>query len=327
MTQRRRRWWDAYKNLLDRREPGDVMALFRVAVGAVALGSLISAASSGIAGVVWVDRAYGGYHALGEGPYLIRWLGGPTPGVITSVLIGTLLSGALVVLGLGGRIPAFFTLQGYIALTRLDPSASGSSDVLVTNGLWLIFLARSTATLSLDCKWRTGRLRSDEEIMAFPRYLAVLQIIVMYWSTGLQKLSIYWLPSGSYSALYYILQDPAWQRIPVIWAARAYPLTQIATFVTWLWEVTAPLLLLVYYLRFTADRGGRLRTWMNRWDLRKPWAAIGLILHVTIFLTMDVGHFSFIALAYYICLWHPSSLCAASKESSDGSRPAITPVR
>jgi len=287
------------------------LAMFRIAVGAVTLWALLGVATSGLASVLWVDRAYGGYRAIGAGTTLVRWLGGPTPGVIYSVLIGTSLSAALLIVGLGGRLASIASLQGYIALTRLDPSASGSSDILVANALWLLVLARSTATLSIDCKIRTGSLRSDEEISAFPRYLAVLQIIVMYWSTGLQKLSVYWLPTGSYAALYYILQDPAWQRIPVLWAARAYPLTQIATALTWIWEVTAPIVLLVYYYRDTKDLPGRLRRWMNRWDLRKPWAIVGVLLHVMIFSTMDVGHFSPIALAFYFCLWRPEELRAA----------------
>jgi hypothetical protein len=308
---RLRRWWTAWVLLLGRREPGDTIALFRIAAGAVTLWSLLAVATSGLIDVLWVDKAWGGYRSLGDGPYLIQWLGGPTPPVIHLVMIVTLSSSALLVLGLGGRLAAFITLQGYLALSRLDSNASGSSDLLVTNALWLLVLARSTATLSLDCKLRTGRFRSDEEISAFPRYLAVLQIVVMYWATGTQKLSMAWFPAGSYSALYYILQEPSWQRFSMTWAARVYPLTQVATAVTWIWEVTAPLLLLVYYLRYTEERGGRLRAFMNRCDLRKPWALLGALLHGMILITMDVGHFSQIALAFYICLWQPAELRAA----------------
>ena len=205
---RLRRWWGAWVSLLDRREPGDGMALFRIVVGVVVVWVLASMWLSGLADIVWVDRAHGGYRALGNGPYLVRWLGGPTPGVIHGILGVTIVAGALLVLGLGGRITAFAALQGYIALQRMDNNASGSSDILVTNALWLLVLARSTATLSLDCRLRTGRFRSDEEIQAFPRYLGILQLVVMYWSTGLQKVSVYWFPAGSYSALYYILQQP-----------------------------------------------------------------------------------------------------------------------
>jgi hypothetical protein len=308
---RLKRWWAAWVSLLDRREPGDALALFRIAVAVVVLWALLAMVTSGLTGVLWVDRAWGGYRSLGDGPYLVRWLGGPTPGVIHAVLTGTLVSGALLLLGLGGRLTAFVTLQGYVALIRLDGNASGASDILVTNALWLLVLARSTATLSLDCRLRTGRFCSADEIPAFPRYLAVLQLVAMYWATGVQKLSVAWFPAGSYSALYYILQEPAWQRFSMIWAARLYPLTQLATAVTWIWEVTAPLLLLVYYFRDTRGQPGRIRAAANRRDLRKPWSLVGVTLHVLILVAMDVGLFSQIALAFYLCLWQPAELRAA----------------
>jgi hypothetical protein len=305
------RWWTAWVTLLDRRERGDGMALFRIVVGVIVVWVLASMVLSGVGDIVWVDRKFGGYRALGDGPYLVKWLGGPTRGVVHGLAGVTIASGALLALGLGGRLTAFVTLQGYIALHRLDGNASGSSDILVTNALWLLVLARSTATLSVDCRLRTGKFRSDEAIQAFPRYLGILQLVVMYWSTGMQKVSVYWFPAGSYSALYYILQQPTWQRFSMTWAARAYPVTQVSTALTWLWEVTAPALLLVYYYRSTADRGGRLRRWANRWDLRLPWALVGLMLHIMIFVAMDVGHFSQISLAFYLCLWQPAELSAA----------------
>lgn len=309
---RLRRWWAAWVSLLDRRETGEALALFRVAVGVVVAWVVLSQIVTGIGEIVWVDRAHGGYRALGGGPTLVRWLGGPTPGVIRALMAVTASSAIALTLGLGGRLAAFVTLQGYIALHRLDGNASGSSDILVTNALWLLVLARSTATLSVDCRLRTGRFVSDEEVHAFPRYLGILQLVVMYWSTGMQKVSVYWFPAGSYSALYYILQQPTWQRFSMTWAAHAYPITQLATAMTWLWEVSSPLLLLVYFLRDTRERGGRLRRWANRFDLRLAWALVGLALHLMIFAAMDVGHFSQISLAFYLCLFHPAELRAAA---------------
>ena len=306
------RWWRAWVALLDRKEPGDALAVFRILVGLVVVWVLASLWTSGLLDILWVDKAFGGYRGLGQGPYLVRWLGGPTPGVIHGIAAVTLAAGALLTLGLGGRVTAFVALQGFVALHRLDGNASGSSDILVTNALWLLVLARSTATLSLDCRLRTGRFLSDEPVSAFPRYLAVLQLVVMYGATGLQKVSAYWFPTGQYAALYYILQQPTWQRFSMEWAARVYPLTQVSSAITWLWEVTTPLLGLVYYFRDTAERPGRLRRLLNRWDLRKPWAVIGLGLHVLILIAMDVGHFSHISLAYYVCLWHPAELRAAA---------------
>ena len=79
----------------------------------------------------------------------------------------------------------------------------------------------------------------------------------------------------------------------------------------WWWEVLAPLLLVVYWARHTAARGGRVRRALNRFDLRIPWAAIGISLHLGILVLINVGPFSWISLAYYLCLVPP--------------RPAVTP--
>src|SRR5690606_34525291 len=95
--------------------------------------------------------------------------------------------------------------------------------------------------------------------------------------------------------------------------ADLYWLTQIATAVTWHWEQLTPILLLFFYYRYTPERPGRLRRWLGRWDLRKPWAAIGAGLHLGILVLMNVGPFSLISVAYYVCLWRPDEWAALSE--------------
>jgi hypothetical protein len=202
------------------------------------------------------------------------------------------------------------TLQIFLALSDVNSHAGGSDDPLLANGLWLLVLAQSTRTLSLDCRLRTGSWRSAELVPAWPRYLAVVQLFLMYWSTGLQKVSAYWTPAGDFSALYFILQQPTWQRIDMTWAAHVYPLTQAATALTWCWELGAPLWLLAFWWRDTRDRPGRLRALANRIDLRSWLAAVGVVLHLGILAAMEVGPFSLIALSFYLCLYHPDEYTA-----------------
>jgi hypothetical protein len=90
--------------------------------------------------------------------------------------------------------------------------------------------------------------------------------------------------------------------------AWVYPLTQVATAITWHWETGAWVMLLVYYYRYTRDRPGRLRALSNRWDLRLPFAGIGISLHVGILLTMNVGPFSWVSMSYYLCLFRPEEV-------------------
>lgn len=302
-----KRTWAAWVALLSVREPGTSLARFRIAVGLVILYSLLSVVAADLVDVMWVDAEYGGLQTLDTRHWLVGLLGGRTPAAAWTLVGGGLGLGAMLALGLGGRVTALLALQVYYAITTAKPTLAGGYDTLVTNALWILVFAQSTATLSLDCRLRTGRWTSDRPVPAWPRYLLVLQLIVVYGTTGLYKLSPVWTPGGDLSALYWVFQEPTWRRFDMQWTAAAFWVTQLATAVTWWWEVLTPLMLLVYWLRRTADRGGRLRRAFNRFDLRKPWAATGIGLHLGILVLLNVGPFSWISMAYYLCLIPPAS--------------------
>lgn len=306
------RAWGRWVALLDRREPGTTLALWRIACGLVVVGAVASVLLSGSAAVLWLNPADGGY-APTANPRLFRLLGGVTPGTVYGVAAATLVAGALMTVGLGGRLPVLVALQGHLALFYLNPSATGSYDLAISNSLWLLFLARSTETLSLDCRLRTGRWVSAREVPAWPRYLAIVQLVLIYWSTGMHKVSAAWTPAGGFSALYYILQQPTWQRFDMSWAAHVYPLTQVATAVTWVWELTAPLLILALWYRATADRPGRVRRLFNRVNFRRVFVLIGLCVHLGILVFMEVGPFSLITLSFYLCLYRPNEWSGPTK--------------
>ena len=300
--------WQRWQALVSRRERATTLALFRVLVSAIVLGSLLSAAAAGVIDVTWVDAAYGGMLSLGPGNWLVSSLGGPTPVVVWG-LFGVGVAGAgLSLIGLGGRWPLLATLQAYLGLTSLNPTASGGFDNLLTIALWLLFLSGCNATLSVDARRREGAWLSERDVAAWPRYLLILQLIVMYTATGLQKVSLSWTPMGGYTALYYVLQDPTWLRSEQLARSVPLPLLRVGTALTWHWEQLTCLLLVVFYFRATRARPGRLRAAFNRWDLRLPWAAIGVSLHLGILLLIDVGPFSFVSLAYYVNLFAPEEI-------------------
>ena len=169
-------------------------------------------------------------------------------------------------------------------------------------------LADSSATHSLRCRLRTGSWTDQQRVAAWPRYLVIVQLVVLYTGTGLHKISIHWTPAGGFSALYYILQQPSWQRGDMTWLASVYPLTQLATAITWGWELTWPVVLLALWSRTTADRGGRVRGFINRIPIRAAYVSIGLVMHGMITVLMVVGPFSWVTLAYYPCLFRPHEL-------------------
>lgn len=300
-----KRLWGQLVALTAEREPATTLAIFRIAVALVMFYSLLSVAGAGLLEVLWTPPSEGGYSRALHAGYILRWLGGPTADAVWTLWGTSFAAAALVLVGLFGRVAALVGLQCYAELTRINPDASGGYDALIVNALWLLALSRCTETLSLGRYLRTRSFVGEQSVPAWPRYLAILQLVLLYTATGLQKASPVWTPLGGYSALYWVFQDPTWLRRPMDFVAWAYPLTQLASAVTWWWEVSAPLLLLAFYYRRTAERPGRLRAFMNRIDLRRYWAALGVALHVGILLALNVGPFSWISMAYYVCLWRP----------------------
>lgn len=305
--------WARWVALLGRQEHGRTLALLRIAFGLCVLYTVGSVVAHGLVPFLWFDAQDGGYLELGKTWWLVDALGGPKPPVVWGLVGLTLLAGSTLTLGLFSRISAFISLQGLMALTWINAQAGGSYDDLLANALWLLVLADSGATSSLDCRLRTGAWSSDTPVSAWPRYLFILQITVVYFSTAIQKISAYWTPGGDFSALYYILQQPTWQRWDMRSAAYVFPLTQVATASTWLWEMSSPLLLLAFYFRDTRTRPGRLRALFNRLDFRLGYIFFGVLLHLGIFAVMEVGPFSWITLSYYLALGHPEEWAAVER--------------
>lgn len=296
------RWVDRCASTAD----ATTLALFRIAVGLGTWWTLGSVVVAGLVPVLWLHRDHGGMLPL-QGTWLVQALGGPTPEVVYG-LLGLALAGATaLVLGVGGRPVALVTALATTALVDTNGHAGGSYDELLSNALWLVFLARGDATLSLSARWRTGQWWPEADALVFPRWLGIWQLCLMYGTTGLQKVSAYWVPGGEASALYYILQQPTWHRFDMQWVAWVFPLTQVATTVTWLWEVTAFLWILWVYYAETPDRPGRLRAWSRRWHLARAYALVGLLMHLMIFVTMEVGPFSPLSLAFYVLLVPPET--------------------
>lgn len=300
------RMWRNWVAFTAQRETGTALACFRIAVGLVMLVSIGSVVARGLVAALWYDASAGGILSGGRGFWAWSLVGGPTPTGVQIAVVASLLASVLMVLGLGGRATIVAALLAYRALATLGPS--GGYDGMIVNGAWLLVLSQSTATLSLDCRLRSDSWCSATRVPAWPRYVAILQLVVIYLFTGLQKGSASWNPSGGYSALYWVLRDPTWIRFNNDWAAHAYPLTQLGTATVWHWELAAPLLLLVYYYRNTRERRGRLRALFNRRDLRIPWAVVGATMHIGILVLMEMGPFSWISLSYYLCLWQPAEL-------------------
>jgi hypothetical protein len=298
--------WSGWVDRVWSTEEATPTALFRIGMGLCTLWTIGVVAWRGLVPILWVDVQYGGYRSLGAGPWLVALMGGPTPGVTWPLVAISLVGAALLTVGIGGRLTALATCLAVNNVTSINGHAGGSYDELLSNGLWLCVIASGDATLSLSAWLRTGQVWPRVQVLAFPRWLVAYQLVLMYCTTGLQKVSAYWVPGGDASALYYILQQPEWQRFEdMTWVAYVYPLTQLATTVTWFWEVTAPVWLVAVWFAADPLRPGRAREWFRRLRVREVYLVTGLVMHALIFGFMDVGPFSPLSLAFYVALYHP----------------------
>lgn len=297
--------WSRWVERIGATESATSLALFRIGLGLSTLLTIGSVVVRGLVPVLWFDQAAGGTRALGAGPWLVAWLGGPQPHVVWAVVTGALVGGLLTTIGLGGRLGPALALVCASNAVSLNGHAGGSYDDLLSNGLWLVFLSGGHRTLSVDARLRTGTWWPVVQVLAYPRWLAIWQLVLMYCTTGLQKVSAYWVPGGDASALYYILQQPEWHRFDMSWLAYVFPLTQVATTTTWLWEVSAPVWMLAIWFSADPQRTSPLRSWFRRLRVREVYALVGIGMHVVIFATMDVGPFTPLSLAFYVTIVHP----------------------
>jgi len=301
--------WQGWVHLLEHREPATALAFLRIAMGLVLLFEMASVWSTGLIDVLWLRPEHGGYrNYTTTGSWLVDLLGGPEPAVIYGLVGLNVAAGLALVMGVASRLAALVGLQAFLAIAWTNGHTGGSYDPLITNLLWLLVLADSGSTGSLTALRRTGSWWPNNPVPAWPRYLVMGQMVAIYCSTGLQKVSASWVPGGDLSALYYILQQPSWQITELHFVAWVYPLTQAATLVTWCFEVFSPLLILAMWFRYTHARPGRLRAWSNRRDLRSVWLLVGVFLHLGIMMTMKVGTFSVVCLATYPCFFHADEL-------------------
>lgn len=288
-------WWSRWVELCARREDGLAVALVRIVVAMIVGFHIVHLYASGALELVWLDAAHGGMRMIDGG--VLRYFGGAVPELVYPLAVATVLASIAMVLGLT-RWATWATWLGYWVLADLNGHAGGSYDELLTSELFLLGWSGAHRRLSV--------LRSpDSTSIAAVRWLMILQLAVMYLSSALQKVSAHWVPWGDHMALWYILQQPTWQRIPMLWLAPFAWTTRVATVVSWMFEITAPLLVLAMWFRHTRTRAGRLRSLFNRLDARLLILAVGFGMHVGIEASMEVGGFSFATLALYCACFSP----------------------
>ena len=217
---------------------------------------------------------------------LLRWLPLPSDLAVDVFVAAGCLVAALVMVGLWVRVAG--VVLWLLSLSAVGSIHSNSGDAIVVVLAYLLMLAglagHSGACLSLDARrrvrWRGPAARSNQ-IPAWPMRLLQLQLIAIYFFTGVYKaMNAVW---NQGEAMHYVFAQSSWSRMDLTWLA-SYPAALAAlTFGVLLFE------LLVFPV-FVWFRRSRLAV-----------LALGLVFHYGIAMTMKVFIFQEIMTVYYIC--------------------------
>lgn len=299
-----RAWWAWVVDELGRREVGTSLALFRLAVGLTVAGELWLTWARGAVDLLWRTRAFGGLRVEPKADHWLWSFLDPAGPAMDGVFWLTTACATLVALGLGTRVAAAVALFGVQALFALSPGAGGGHDRMFTIALSLLVFAASDRTLSVACRLQTGAWTSDELVPRWPRVVVTWNLALIYVSAGVVKLAAEWLPSGNFRAVYNMMLTPTWVRADWSWLmGPLFPLTQVGTVVTVLWESTWLVVPLWLLLRARPREGWKAR--VAAVDLRSVWVAVGVIMHGTLWLMANLGPFSPITMSWYLALYTP----------------------
>ena len=292
----------AWVALWDRHEPPHVLAAIRILIGLILVIDLVPVYTLDLVETLYAPLGEGGLariQARDTKPLLYQWM---SMDASTAWWSWGLAIGSAAAFGLGLLTPAsgiVFVLAS-ANLSDIMPLSDRAIDTLLRNAVLILSLSSSHRVWSIDALLRWGGWRGDSRPSpAWPRFLLIAQLFIMYGTAGMQKVGLAWTPVGDWSALYIVLRDPAFALVGVETLDRYFWLTQIATLMTWLWEWSTPLAGYALCCRTTRTRSGRLRAWLNAHGFWYKWVFVGVVFHVGIALTMRLGLFPWGTLALY----------------------------
>ena len=302
------RMWQRVLAFTAQREPATSLALCRIVACTTLALHVLHMLVNGAVTFTWTDASLGGLGAhklagvvdASEGTVLaLAWL-----------CAGAAICGAL---GWFTRPALVVAWASFRALYEVATDARSAYDILITNTLFVLILSGCGAALSLDAR----RDPAGATVARWPRMLLVLQIGLLYFGSALMKASSGWVPGGDASALWYILHQPMWARFGDL-PSWLYVPTQIATTMTWCFEMCGPVFVASVLLREWSPSSSpsptpsrvvralaRCKRVLDRVHFRELYLVVGVAMHLGIEVTMEVGAFTGASLALYACAVRP----------------------
>ena len=275
--------WRLWENYWFRQVPPHQYAVIRIALGVVGLAIL-----AGLSDIDTFWRLDGLVDPTGSRiqQAATRLLGPEhAPVVAFSAAVAAYV---LMSLGVGSQVtvPLAFAVS-FMQLSWNRLPLSGAYQVHLSL-LFCLAFAECGGVWSIDAWWRRRRGRVHEQLAAiWPLRLLRFQVCLIYFITGWWKLqNVHWRDG---SALQYVLSNTQFRRFPIdppLWAAEFLTLS---TYLTLCWELLFPLLVLHRTTRAIA-------------------LVIGVMLHVGMLLTMELGTFPIVMMVSYLAFLEPDTV-------------------
>ncbi len=272
--------------------PAERLAILRIGTAAVLLldivanylphiSDLFGPNSLGDPAVFWRDRPATFWS-------LLAWV--QSPAVLQAAVIAWAVAAVLLLLGLCSRTSAGVAWALSQSFLALNPYAHNAGDTVRTIILLYLMLSPCGAVWSLDRWLRRHRVTGPTLVYPWPLRLLLIQMAVIYFNNGVHKLIGPQWRAGS--SLYYVLSDLTLTRWSYAEVPLPFVLTQMLTWGVLVWELAFPLLVFL-----PSTRSATLLT--------------GVLLHLGIGLSMELGVFAL----YMLCLYLPFIPGGGDKET------------
>lgn len=289
--------WRAWVALWDRREAPTALALVRIGVGLVLVVDLVNLRRLGLITPMF-SAPPDGYALLGS-----------DASAAFTLTLAAVIAAVCIVLGLATRLACISFVLISAQLAHIAPDADRGIHMILRIVLVILALSWCHARWSIDALvWRRFGRPLPTEVPAWPRILILFQVTWIYASAGMNKSGAEWGPVDEFRALANAVCDPHLARLSCDWVRSVLPLTQVATALSMVFELSAPLYLVYLYCAETAHRPGRLRRIVNVLRLRWIWLALGIAVHLGIAVLLRLGAFPWGMLALYPALLLPRDL-------------------
>lgn len=256
------------------------LALLRIAIGVLMVFWSITLLNDIDPLLTWLRVS-----PQGEIGWWQAWPGASISVVATMAWL-LLVASVLLALGCFTRWTAWLTFVLTLAVQRYNPTAFNGGDFILRGVLLLgLALGPSGAYLSVDAYRRDGGFRwSAPLISAWSLRFIQLHISLGYVLTVLLK-----------------LRGNTWLGGTAIW--YALNLDDLARIQLPNWIKAPPIGALLSWGTLVVELGVGIGVWVKRW---RPWVILsGVLLHLGIALTFEIGFFSYVMMASYLA-WVPA---------------------